>query len=106
MFTCPVCYYTGMQDPPTDYNICVCCGTEFGNDDELCSHADCAPIGLRETRPGFSVRLLSVGMPWTQLHAAHVALIPYDASLSLHGSPIRTTRKTFERTEEVFAMAA
>jgi hypothetical protein len=22
-----------MPDPPQDYNICPCCGTEFGNDD-------------------------------------------------------------------------
>jgi hypothetical protein len=26
---CPVCGY-GMEDPPTDYNICPSCGTEFG----------------------------------------------------------------------------
>lgn len=38
MFTCPVCCYAGMTDPPEDYNICECCGTEFGNDDEIKSH--------------------------------------------------------------------
>lgn len=32
-FTCPVCFYDKMEDPPRDYNICECCGTEFGNDD-------------------------------------------------------------------------
>jgi hypothetical protein len=34
MFTCPVCFFEGMTEPPQDYNICECCGTEFGNDDE------------------------------------------------------------------------
>jgi len=29
---CPVCGY-GMDDPPTDFNICPSCGTEFGNHD-------------------------------------------------------------------------
>jgi hypothetical protein len=27
-----------MPDPPTDYNICPCCGTEFGNHDEFKTH--------------------------------------------------------------------
>ncbi len=34
MFTCPVCFYLEMPDPPQDYHICPCCGTEFGNDDQ------------------------------------------------------------------------
>jgi hypothetical protein len=29
---CPVCGYA-MQDPPSDYNICPSCGTEFGVSD-------------------------------------------------------------------------
>jgi len=29
-----------MPDPPADYNICPCCGTEFGGDDESMSHAE------------------------------------------------------------------
>lgn len=32
-FRCPVCFFTAMPYPPEDYNICPCCGTEFGNDD-------------------------------------------------------------------------
>jgi hypothetical protein len=27
-FGCPICGYS-MEDPPTAYNICPCCGTEF-----------------------------------------------------------------------------
>lgn len=33
MFTCTVYYYDKMHYAPENYNICVCCGTEFGNDD-------------------------------------------------------------------------
>jgi hypothetical protein len=31
-YTCPVCGF-GMEDPPSDYNICPSCGTEFGHHD-------------------------------------------------------------------------
>ena len=34
---CPVCAYPEMPYPPRDYNICPCCGTEFGNDDAIVS---------------------------------------------------------------------
>ena len=35
---CPVCAYADLPYQPTDYNICPCCGTEFGNDDSILSH--------------------------------------------------------------------
>lgn len=37
-YRCPVCMYDALPYPPTDYHICPCCGTEFGNDDEDFSH--------------------------------------------------------------------
>jgi len=40
MNTCPVCAYTGLEFPPTNYSICACCGTEFGYDDRVLSHAE------------------------------------------------------------------
>lgn len=47
MFTCPVCYYTAMQYPPMDYNICECCGTEFGLDDDGVSHDELRALWVR-----------------------------------------------------------
>lgn len=35
MNTCPVCWYRNLPYPPSDYHICPCCGTEFGNDDNV-----------------------------------------------------------------------
>jgi len=32
-FTCPVCYFDRMTDPPQDFHICPSCGTEFELDD-------------------------------------------------------------------------
>lgn len=57
-YTCPVCGYTGMKGPykgkggfPT-YEICVCCGTEFGSEDVDSTHDE-----LRE-------RWIRGGMVW------------------------------------------
>lgn len=36
---CPVCGY-GMKFPASDFHICPCCGTEFGYDDAVLSHAE------------------------------------------------------------------
>jgi len=36
---CAVCGYE-MEDPPRDYNICPCCGTEFGHHDVNASVSD------------------------------------------------------------------
>jgi hypothetical protein len=32
-YTCPVCAYDRMVEPPVDFAICPSCGTEFGYDD-------------------------------------------------------------------------
>ena len=40
MYTCPVCFYSELEEPPSDWNICPCCGTEFENDDSNTSHAE------------------------------------------------------------------
>jgi len=37
-YQCLVCFYDQMLDPPADFNICPCCGTEFGNDDFDMTH--------------------------------------------------------------------
>jgi hypothetical protein len=39
-YTCPVCGYDRLDDPPADYNICECCGTEFGYHDSTFAHAE------------------------------------------------------------------
>ena len=39
-YKCPVCGYDEMEDPPTHYEICSCCGTEFQNDDYDVTHEE------------------------------------------------------------------
>lgn len=33
MYICPICGWDEMNLSPDDFNICDCCGTEFGFDD-------------------------------------------------------------------------
>lgn len=40
---CPVCGY-GMPHRPDNFNICACCGTEFGYDDAGRSHEELTAI--------------------------------------------------------------
>jgi hypothetical protein len=51
--TCPVCSYKNMPFPPEDYNICPCCGTEFGNDDAYATHEQLLMRWLRNGAPWF-----------------------------------------------------
>lgn len=47
-YTCPVCAWSNMPDAPQDYEICACCGTEFGNDDWDTSHEELRQIWVDE----------------------------------------------------------
>ena len=61
-YTCPVCGYQHLDEAAYDgfgcasYNICPCCGTEFGYDDSKIAHAE-----LRK-------RWVSDGMQWWSKH--------------------------------------
>ena len=45
-YSCPVCGFAGLYAPPYDemgcasFDICPCCGTEFGYDDSKTSHSE------------------------------------------------------------------
>lgn len=117
MFTCPVCYYTKMQDPPMDYNICECCGTEFGNDDEMYSHEELRAKWIEGGATWFFKSAPIGWNPWTQLGRvqtscgitirANVEPLPYNGALTFYGSPGLTIQKTFDVTNDyVLARAA
>ena len=76
-YQCPVCFYADLPYPPADYHICLCCGTEFGNDDDEFSHAQLREIWIASGARWF-FRDPPVGWdPWTQLlGASMLAAIP------------------------------
>ncbi|MGI6126331.1 MAG: hypothetical protein ACOYEF_05135 [Planifilum sp.] len=57
---CPVCGYDGLTEPPYDregnpsYEICSCCGFEFGYDDQ----------SQGETFSGYRKKWLAAGAKW------------------------------------------
>lgn len=53
-YQCPVCGYKEMKEPPERYYICPCCGTEFGNDDNLMTHIDLTRQWVAKGMPWFS----------------------------------------------------
>lgn len=51
--TCPVCAYAGLEFPPVNFSICACCGTEFGYDDRMLSHAELTEKWVQRGCPWF-----------------------------------------------------
>lgn len=47
MHTCPVCGYDRLSEPPRNFTICPCCGTEFEYDDAFATHAQLRAAWLR-----------------------------------------------------------
>jgi hypothetical protein len=65
--TCPVCAYKNLPYPPQDYNICPCCGTEFGNDDAHLSHHQLREVWVAGGASWFFNEPPEHWNPWTQL---------------------------------------
>jgi hypothetical protein len=53
-YLCLVCGYSQMPHPPRDYNICPCCGVEYGLDDVFDSHEELRNQWLRDGARWFS----------------------------------------------------
>ncbi len=66
-FQCPVCMFDSMPYPPSDYNICPCCSTEFGNDDSAYSHRQLREIWVASGAHWFFGAPPKHWNPWTQL---------------------------------------
>jgi hypothetical protein len=92
-----------MQDEPQGYNICECCGTEFGNDDDEYSHDELRAQWIARGAQWF-FRTPPVGWnPWLQLAMAGVEMT-YSASVFLAD---KTSLVSVEGTSVgVFAKAA
>lgn len=65
--TCPVCLYPDMPYPPNEYNICPCCGTEFGSDDAFLTHAQLRDRWVLNGAPWFFREPPANWSPWIQL---------------------------------------
>ena len=67
MFSCPVCLFSKMPDPPQDYHICPCCGTEFGNDDADSTYDELRTAWIANGAPWVFKPPPAGWSPWSQL---------------------------------------
>ncbi len=106
MFTCPVCYYDQLDEPPMDYNICDCCGTEFGSDDEVRSHAELRDHWISNGAPWFFGYPKVGWNPWRQLFEANVANVaPYQVIPTFEGGVVSKISRRYTE-DEYFALAS
>lgn len=106
MFMCPVCYYPNMPYAAHDYNICPCCGTEFENDDEDCTHKELRDAWVSRGARWFFRQAPNMWNPWVQLSRAGVEL-PYRVSVSSSGSPtVESVSPPDEKIDRLLGMAA
>lgn len=54
LYTCPVCGYDKLSEPPVNHLICPSCGTEFEYDDFMTSHEELRKEWLAKGAPWFS----------------------------------------------------
>lgn len=69
-----------MPFAPVDYNICPCCGTEFGLDDVEMTHAELRDQWLRQGAVWFSDELRCPQAIWNPFVQLTLADLEYDHS--------------------------
>jgi len=74
-YTCPVCGFSDLPEPPANFSICPSCGTEFGYDDAKTSYAHLRQEWIIAGAPWFSRarRPSQQWNPWLQLISAGFA---------------------------------
>jgi hypothetical protein len=99
---CPVCMYESMPYPASDYNICPCCSTEFGNDDSAFSHRQLREIWIASGANWFFGAPPEHWNPWMQLLRASVPVKPlftalrFDNNAVIKGTKIKWGAEKFE----------
>lgn len=111
MFTCPVCFYDELVEPPINYNICECCGTEFGNDDDMYSPDELRTNWMTDGAKWFFGNPPVAWNPWRQLFEANVGDLPYYTVSTFGGGSVsvktRVTAGVAHHIEEnSFALAS
>ena len=91
MYTCPVCFYDGLAEEPKDYNICDCCGTEFGSDDSETAHSDLRAAWIAAGAQWFFGVAPFGWIPWVQLIRANVGPLPYSGVVIVGGDQYSVT---------------
>lgn len=102
-YTCPVCGYDNLREPPTNYSICPSCGSEFGNDDFDVTHYELRDKWLRAGAHWWSPDIAppSNWFPLDQLWRA--GLLPVIREVRLLGDAETASQsRRYQQTKIVF----
>ena len=69
-YTCPVCGWPELEEPPENHMICGCCGTQFGYHDANMSHGDLQGAWIARGMPWFDGQPPAGWDPIAQLETA------------------------------------
>ena len=77
-YTCPVCAFDGLEEPPAYFTICPCCGTKFGYQDFLRGHEELRAAWIA-TGPQWHSSLIPAPPNWNGLaQLKNAGLIDYE----------------------------
>jgi hypothetical protein len=108
-YRCPVCMFASMPYPPTDYHICPCCSTEFGNDDVDFSHHQLREMWIGNGAHWFFGEPPTRWNPWTQLIDAGLGGYvpqPFDLRFQVDAIIAPVTTKNFRQGLQAEFVAA
>jgi hypothetical protein len=103
-YRCPVCMFAAMPYPPSNYNICPCCSTEFGNDDSAFSHRQLREMWIATGANWFFGAPPDHWNPWMQLINAQLEVprpftaFRFENSAVIDGVKINLHAQEFELT--------
>jgi hypothetical protein len=99
-FRCPVCGYRELPEPPVNFSICPCCGTEFGYDDATKFHSTLRQEWVNAGVQWFSRSRLAPPdwNAWMQLIEANLSyVLPFRADFRLQQSAVSSGRMISEQ---------
>jgi hypothetical protein len=92
LFSCPVCGYPLLGEPPSRHSICPSCGTEFGYDDFSIGHRALRNEWLRAGAHWFSTYTRPPSIFWNGFRQVVEAGLEYDVpepSINVQFVPIK-----------------
>jgi hypothetical protein len=89
-YSCPVCMFERLPYRPAEYHICMCCGTEFGNDDAELSHDQLREMWVADGAFWFFGNPPANWNPWKQLIGGwQLASVPFAVKLEAAAADTR-----------------
>ena len=98
-YLCPVCGYYELDEPPSDWNICDSCGTEFGYHDARKTHSELRDLWIASGAVWHSIDYKSPQFwsPEKQLANVNYTLSNAEKRLITHAD--KTTMGIFENVK-------